>query len=422
MQLADHRLKFALTLSRDRTIKSLLLAEFFLLTTTFSFFDFGGRNLLFIGFTVIAGIVIVAFKFRSIPSIGGGLMLLVLYLILSFFINVTDARVSSFFYSLFFLLSYWFISSFFKGYVGREDYVNLLRFVFVAYFFVLILGQLYVSLGFFPPVFNLQVGPVHDLFGTLYEPGRGAYRFYSLSTEPSCAAFVVVILFYSYMVSNPERNPFHKKNIPLWIMLCYMIYYFKSGYGVILLLVLFIAFLRKKESFIPLLILGTVALVVGALLQTSAIERVSAIVYKLDPSNIFSLKDIDYSASFRILPVFHYLNHIDLLDFHFYLGYGAGTSSNFLIPLLFGSPVKSYEGGFLPQFLYDYGILILVFLALFLRENAIRGYFSYESIVILLMMTNANFNTQLFWITIVCFALNKYYSTSVGMLNHSNSN
>jgi hypothetical protein len=103
---------------------------------------------------------------------------------------------------------------------------------------------------------------------------------------------------------------------------------------------------------------------------------------------------------------------IDLLDFHFYLGHGAGASIDFLIPLLFNVPVKTYEGGFLPQFLYDYGILIIPVLFIFLkREIAIR-IFSLEFIILILMMTNANFNTQLFWLTIISFSLNKYYTVS----------
>jgi hypothetical protein len=409
MQLADHPQKFALSFSKESLIKSLVLAEFFLLCTTFNLFDFGGRNLLFISFTLVAGLIIVGINVRNIPSMSGGLVLLLFYLTVSFLFNITSAKTSSFLYSLFFLFSFWLIYSNFKKGVNQEYYANLLRITLIIYLLVLIVGQLYVTFGFFTYNVGVNAGVIHNPFGTLYESGRSAYRFYSLSTEPSSAAFVVLVLFYSYIKNNPQRESFDRRNIPFWIMLLYMIYFFKSAYGVILFFLLLIVFFRNKENFIPFMILGTIVVVIVTSLQTSAIDRVSAIIANLDISNIFSLQKIDYSASFRIVPIFHYINDIDLLDPHFYFGHGPGTSSSFLIPLLFGSPVASYEGGFLPQFVYDYGILIFVFLFLFIKENVVSGFLSFEMAVIVLMMTNANFNTQLFWFVMVSFALNKFY-------------
>lgn len=409
MQLADHPRKFALSFSKESLIKSLVLAEFFFLCTTFNLFDFGGRNLLFISFTIVAGLIIVGINVRNTPSMSGGLLLLFFYLIVSFVFNITSARISSFLYSLFFLFSFWLIYSFFKRGINQQYYVSLLKTTLILYLVVLIVGQLYVTFGFFSYNVGVNAGVIHNPFGTLYEPGRSAYRFYSLSTEPSSAAFVVLVLFYSYLRNNPQRESFDRKNVPFWIMLLYMIYFFKSGYGVILFFLLLIVFFRNKENFIPFMILGTILVVIVTSLQTSAIDRVSAIIANLDISNIFSLQKIDYSASFRIVPIFHYINDIDLLDPHFYFGHGSGTSSSFLIPLLFGSPVASYEGGFLPQFVYDYGILILVFLGLFIKENVVSSFLSFEMAVIVLMMTNVNFNTQLFWFVMVSFALNKFY-------------
>jgi hypothetical protein len=409
MQLADHPRKFALSFSKESLIKSLVLAEFFFLCTTFNLFDFGGRNLLFISFTIVAGLIIVGINVRNSPSMSGGLLLLFFYLIVSFVLNITSARISSFLYSLFFLFSFWLIYSFFKRGINQQYYVSLLKTTLILYLVVLIVGQLYVTFGFFTYNAGVNAGVIHNPFGTLFEPGRSAYRFYSLSTEPSSAAFVVLVLFYSYLRNNPQRESFDRKNIPFWIMLLYMIYFFKSGYGVILFFLLLIIFFRKKENFIPFMILGTILIVIVTSLQTSAIDRVSAIIANLDISNIFSLQKIDYSASFRIVPIFHYINDINLLDPHFYFGHGSGTSSSFLIPLLFGSPVASYEGGFLPQFVYDYGIFILVFLGVFIKENVVSSFLSFEMGVIVLMMTNVNFNTQLFWFVMVSFALNKFY-------------
>jgi hypothetical protein len=113
--------------------------------------------------------------------------------------------------------------------------------------------------------------------------------------------------------------------------------------------------------------------------------------------------------SFRVLPSYFYIVNFDFLDYRSYLGFGAGQSENFLIPLLFNVPMDSFQGGFLPQFIYDYGILFGIIFLIFLKLEVLPKIVSFESFVICLMLTNANFNTQLFWFTITCFALLKFY-------------
>jgi hypothetical protein len=408
MQLEEQRL-YSFSISRSRLIKTLLFAEFFFLCTTFNLFDFGGRNLLFISFTALIGLLMIGIHYRRLPTLSASLALLSMYLCFSFLCNIGSAKASSFLYSLFFLFSFWLIYSFFKSETNQNEYADILKKVLIAYFIVLLLGQLYVALGYFSFNFSAGSNIVHNSFGTLYEKGEGAFRYYSLSTEPSYAAFIVIVLFYSYLKNSPGK-PFSNKNIPLWFMLLYMIYSFRSGYGIILFSLLIVFYLKKTESLLPMLVFGGVVVLVVVFLKTNAVERVSTLFSKIDFNNIKSIRDIDYSASFRILPFIYYVDGIHLLDPHFYFGYGAGTSSDFLIPLLFDTPVDRFDGGFLPQFLYDYGILFIIVLALFFKEDILKSFFSFEMIVIVIMMTNTNFNTQLFWIVLICFALNKHYA------------
>jgi hypothetical protein len=402
--------KLILPVPRDWIIKVLLFANFFLLFTSFNIFDFGGRNTLLLSFSVLSSLIMVASNPRSVPG-NNSVLIVALYLFISFLLNLRDAKATSVLYSFFFLFNYWFLAEYFKKYVKSSEYNTILKAVFIIYFVVLIIGQIYVYLGYLSTFDKLGIGIVHGNFGTLYEVGKNSFRFYSLSTEPSVASFIVIILFYSITKSS-VAGPFSRKKVPYWLILAYMIFFFQSGYGLILLTML-IAFYSLRTRHAIFAMLTTIIIIpLIFIFKTSAFDRVSSIIYQLDWSNIFTLSKIDYSASFRILPFFHYVHAIDLLDFHFYLGHGAGASIDFLIPLLFNVPVKTYEGGFLPQFLYDYGILIIPVLFIFLkREIAIR-IFSLEFIILILMMTNANFNTQLFWLTIISFSLNKYYTVS----------
>jgi hypothetical protein len=151
----------------------------------------------------------------------------------------------------------------------------------------------------------------------------------------------------------------------------------------------------------------------GALMaKQPALTRVVNIISKLKPNELPTITKIDASAAFRVMPTYYYVRDIDLTDVHFYFGHGAGQSSAFLVPYLFKVNVETYEGGFLPQFLYDYGILFGVIFFLFIKREVLFKTFSFETFVILLMLTNANFNTQLFWLLITIFALTKFYRKS----------
>ena len=187
-----------------------------------------------------------------------------------------------------------------------------------------------------------------------------------------------------------------------------MLLSFQSGYGIILLFILVIMKTSMRNSII-IIIVGLLLIVGTLLVKQTALNRVLNIISNLEPGRIEDLATIDHSASFRVLPTYHYIRNIDIRDLHFYFGYGAGQSSEFLIPFLFNVKVDHYEGGFLPQFIYDYGIIFGLAFALFLMRESITKLVSFETFVFVLMITNANFNTQLFWVVITIFSYNKFY-------------
>lgn len=391
---------------RKRSVAFFILSlYFFLLATVFTPVTYEGKNLIFMTWAFL-GAAYLLVSHRKFPvTVSHFYFALPLYLGISFLLNLSNSELTSFVYSLFYLFAYYIFISFFKKKISLRDFSLILLATLFAYFAVLVAGQIYVQLGYFRGS-NITAGITHGWLGTLYEAGRG-FRYYSLSTEPSYAAFIVVILFYTYIESSQTK--FSKRsNILIGLILLYMLLFFQSAYGVILLMVLIISKTTIRNSII-IAIAGGFIFLVAALMKQPAAERVFNLITNVDFANLESIASVDYSASFRVLPSYFYIVNFDFFDYHSYLGFGAGQSENFLIPLLFNVPMESFQGGFLPQFIYDYGLLFGIIFLIFLKLEVLPKIVSFESFVIFLMLTNANFNTQLFWFTITCFALLKFY-------------
>lgn len=337
------------------------------------------------------------------------LLIVFFYLVFSFLVNFKSAQTLSFVYSFFFIFSYLFYSAFMKGQLTRIDYRYLLKIVFVFYFIGLVAGQLLLNFDLFIPV-TISGNSVHGLMGILLEPS--GFRFYSLSSEPSYAAFIVVVLFYSYAITDPKGNTlFMGENALLFILLVYMILMFKSAYGIILIAALIVGqygFNRKAVlvySLVPLVLL----LLALSDYNFEAFDRVVIIIKELDVNNLHTLSTIDFTSYYRLAPFLYYFESANWMDPAFYFGHGASASKLFIVPEIYlAYPNGEFSGGFLPSYLYDYGVIgsLLVVFFIFHKIKLI----SIPSLVIVLMLLNANFNTQLFWFLIFCFSMNQHFN------------
>jgi hypothetical protein len=404
------RLTVKVAYSTEEVIRWILFVLIFLLATSFNVFNLSGRNLLLVGAAPVFLLLLLGLRFRHISGLNKpALFLLAGYMILSYFFNVQEARTSSFLYSVFFISIFWILSAFAEKHMRLEDLQRLIFLILVAYLIMTILGHLYVVAGLFNPIGEIDTGVIHGWFGTLME--NGVYRYYALATEPSYAAIIVVLLFSQYLDlwKSADRD---RKLLWIYAIVLYMLYMFNSGYGFILFGVFVITKVKwKRTIFIVLgisLMILTILLITQYRSRVSAVDRVMNIIERVDYSDPTTIRKIDYSASFRILPVFYYYESVNLLDPHFYMGYGAGKSDTFLSYKLFPHLKEDikFMGGFLPAYLIDYGLMGFILFSLFFHAY-VRSYLSFDFILILLMLTNANFNTQLFWFVIVMVHLKR---------------
>jgi len=396
--------------SKEDATKGLIYAYLFFLSTTFNFLNIDGRNILFLSITVLIAMALVILWHNQLPnSLKNPVFLLLLYIPFSYLVNIKSGSLTSILYSFFFLVSYLLITPISIRHFTRSDFLMGIKFLLFVFFMVTLMGQLYVFLGFYNP--NAGVFGGHGLFGTVFSIETGSMRYYSLSTEPSYAS-IIVVLFYYLFQKNAKRLKDNRFKSLMFFVTAYMVVSFNSGFGYLLFSILLWSNLRSQHpayaalSFMVLLILSLTLFVVD--IDIYAVERIKNIVTQFDFSDWTSIASIDRSASFRILPFYFYATSIDIFSHQFYLGAGAAVSDRFLNASLFPHITDgniSFQVGLLPGYLIDYGIFgFILILISYLYET--KSLFTFGGVVMLMVVLNANLNTQLFWITFTFLTLN----------------
>lgn len=353
--------------------------------------------------------VLAATYSRSFPkSMDFYLILILFFVLFSSFVNYRETQWMSTMYSVFFILSYYFYSGFIRSYFTVGDYSRALEFIFVLYFFGLLAGQLYVNvLGFSPLYVSGTV--VLGRMGASLEAGQ--FRYYSFSSEPSYAAFIVITLYYSFTRINGNQSLFRGINLVFFLMLLYMLFFFRSAYAALLLGLLLMSFLgfTKRFLLVYFLIFFLGLVILSFVNEVPGAARLINIVNNLDLENPHNLSIIDFNTYYRVAPLLHYFRIFDWQDLHFWIGYGAAASRHLVVPEIYLASQGEFLGGFVPSFFYDYGVLGGV-MVLFFAFRQVPSFFSFPTAVIGLMLLNANFNTQLFWLLILCFSIDKHFS------------
>lgn len=375
-------------------------------SVTFSFyFVFGLMGIIFI--TAIQGIPNLI-KQKS--------FLLLIFFITSLAINPASTKITSLIYSIILVFYFIFYSNYIKKTFTEETFLLSLKIILYSFFFITIISQILVLTGFYyldqpSQLFDMFHGPL----GIIYEPKKEVWRFSSLSTEPSYAAFIVAISFWAYFILNNNNI---KNTLLPGIITLYMLISFQTVYGLVLLIFI-VSFSIKLNyqrifSFILFALGAFFALMIFNIGEHSLNRLINFINLILsDHTDLLSeLRRLDSSAFFRIGPSIIYYHSINLLEYQFYFGHGAASSTEHFSKILYGDqyPTYHYTPPFLPGFLYDYGLIGLFLIIYTLFSPSIKRIWSFNFFVIFIMLFNANLNTQLFWFIIFCLNLLNYYT------------
>jgi hypothetical protein len=242
--------------------------------------------------------------------------------------------------------------------------------------------------------------PIFNGFG-LTKENTSIFRLNAFSPEPSMASQLILLIMY--LVNTIK---FFKKNEALIFELIsvFLIILFGSVFGYISLLIYIFTIHKRFNLKLFKLELITGSIFIIYFLKTSeTLSRISSLLnYMWTDFDIDKLASIESSGSFRFYPLFFYIKNFNFNNIYYFIGFGPGVSSTFfnegLIARGFGLELDSnFQGGFIPAFLIDYGLILTFILLYFIIKYCIikQNIFEYSFLFLLLM--NTNINTQLFW-------------------------
>lgn len=342
------------------------------------------------------------------------LLVLIFYIIANNTYNYTNVRITSVIYTVTFALETVILYNLLRM-CTIAQVQKAFKVIIYVYFFNVLIATLFALVG-------LKNGAIESII-RIYYMDTGEARPMGFSTEPSYAAFIVSIAFMCY--NHLNRHQFNRKVMKL--SMCYLlsIVFMKSAYGVIFvffnILDWFIQFQAKLNIHQRLFIyiIGVVILFGGSVVISKSgnesIKRITSIVDIMsDPfdtieKKLTRLQEKDGSAFARIGPTYILFNSPDRDDINLVIGKGAGRAgsffANFLQGILVDEGTEKLDMGIIPAFIFDYGMIGFFFFCLVLM-NALWGLPLPFWLTFLVVLPNANINTQLLWFgMLACFIL-----------------
>ncbi|MFK8004895.1 MAG: hypothetical protein AB8H03_00930 [Saprospiraceae bacterium] len=351
------------------------------------------------------------------------LLILLLYMLGVNTYNIQTIKLTSVLYTLIFCLEMMILYNFMKA----GDIPLLKR----AFELVIILYFINVMIGFMLSLVGLHIPAVEEII-RIYHMQSGETRPMGWSTEPSYAAFVMAMAYLAYNHLNEHQLNKNVAKLTFAYILASVL--MKTAFGILYIGVCmldwaihlypkFTRSIRLMYPFFAIIIIsgGSYLLSNSDAEALKRIDTVSAILFDPFDDNqkkMAKLQEKDASAFGRIGPTFMLIAEGENLKFNVYTGAGAGAAGIFLLEMLSGvliddGDAESLDVGIIPAFVIDYGFIGFILLWIFLFFVMYNLPLSFW-LCILLIMFNANINTQLLWFGITsCFAVsmqraNKY--------------
>jgi len=372
-----------------------------------------GLSLWLCSMAVVLPVLAVYLMYRARRFELNRMWLVGLVIVLTMLINPATTKFTSVGYSFLFILFFVLIMNSLQ-FITREAILKLTKIIIVLYFINILIAQLLVTFG-------IESGFLSRIFQSLYDPRIDRVRYYGFGDEPSSASFIVVITYYVYLKMVKLCN--ERPSLVISLLAIYEILFIKSIYGYFLLLAVgFAVYYRTlKRSLVFLLpalfIVLVLAINIEIIEETGRFGRVAASLVRGDFFNPTNLKVVDHSAFHRLGIFLEYGESVNLGDPKFYFGHGAQShlsyfSSHYITeirPDASTGQLNLLETGLLPGFLYDYGLIGFGLVVMVILGMAIPRLWSLETLFLVMLFFNANFNTQLFWYVILILSIGGYF-------------
>ena len=346
------------------------------------------------------------------PTSAKWLALVLVLMAVSTVLNGAGRPESLAYAALFGLYGLWLLKardSFSADAVGRAMKITL-----GAYFLSALATTLLIRLG----IDDLNSFPLTRVWTNT---NSGEKRPLGFSSEPSYAAFIVAFCWIA-LVRLDRIRPGRRDGFGMWTAATLVaLVLLGSIYGYLLSIVVLVTTVQLLPRDVrPAIVIAAVlaALAAYVLLPLDDDSRSLRILSAVMSGDLETWLIEDTSSFFRFGPFFTYMVSANFGDVQTWLGHGASSASLFFVDLFrehIEQNVEAVELGFVPSFLYDYGLVTgAAFLAFVYRLTQGQHRVAI-AMMLLLLVFNANFSTQMLWFAVTCAVISRTKSDGAPM-------
>lgn len=318
------------------------------------------------------------------------------------FVHPAGARWSTVFYSLMFCALFMSYDGMLRsGFLRISVFVDVVRYLIIAYAIVLVIQQVCVLLGL--PIFNVSN----------YDPTE-PWKLNALSSEVSHSARIQALLMLSYIVGSRlatqmGEKPAPSRNVNALVWLCFLwtMLTMVSATAVIMIFIVVLTYATRGgwRNYMVGALLAVVALL---LLPDQLIGRVRDLAFAVLTLDYNEVLRADHSGAMRIAPMLVLLNFVELFSAKGLFGHGIDSVSYFMSDYIWGVGQDATGGGLLAVW-YEYGFIAFLFFVLFTLKatGALKSPANFIMWGLLIFI--AGVNSQIVWLaTLLPYTLNVY--------------
>ena len=288
-----------------------------------------------------------------------------------------------------------------QGKLRLASFLNIMRYLIIAYAVVLLIQQLCVLLGL--PIFNLSN----------YNPSE-RWKLNSLSPEPSHSARIIGLLMFSYILGSRllvRASKTHKVSqrqyILLWLCFFWTMITMMSATALVMVIIVLVTNTQGNGirfygiSF--LLAIFAIFFMPGDLT-----ERIFAIASAALTLDYEAVLNADHSGAMRIAPMLVLLDETELFSVSGIFGNGVDSVSLFMSDYIWGVAEGTPGGGLLALW-YEYGLISFLFFVLFTlyTTSALKSPAGF--LIWFLLIFIASVNSQMVWLAIILLHTLSFY-------------
>jgi hypothetical protein len=288
-----------------------------------------------------------------------------------------------------------------RGKLRLAVFVNILRYLIIAYTVVLIIQQLCVLLGL--PIFNLSN----------YDPSN-RWKLNSLSAEPSHSARIMGLLMLSYILGTrllvqADRNiRISQRQINvLWLCFFWTMITMLSATALVMIAIVLVTNAESKgfRFYVFGFLLAIFSL---SILPRELTERIVAISSAFLSLDYEAVLNADHSGGMRLAPMLVLLDKIELFSASGVFGNGVDSISLFMSDYIWGVIEGSTGGGLLALW-YEYGLIAFLLFVFFTLKTTSALKSSTNFLIWFMLIFIAGVNNQMVWLAVILLHTLSFY-------------